>query len=332
MTLPTPSEKVLVTGASGFIGGHLAAALVAHGHRVLGVDVLDPARPVMHVDYVRCDIREATVIARCMREFTPDAVLHLAARTDLDETQDLNGYAANIVGVENVVAAIRSSSSVRRAICTSSQLVCRIGYTPRHDQDYAPTTLYGESKVRTEQIWRRGDGGGTTWCIVRPTTIWGPWMNPHYLRFFRMVRDGTYRHVGHQPIWKSYGYVANTVAQYGALLDAPASSIAGRVFYLADDPPINLQEWADVFQKALGAPDIRRIPVGVARGIAKIGDVVNRLGLTRFPFNSFRLTNVLTESRVDLSSTRAVCGESPYTVEQGVEETARWLRAIWSTT
>src|SRR5438093_5369741 len=102
MTLHTPYEKVLVTGASGFIGGHLAAALVAHGHRVFGVDVLDPARPVMHVDYVRCDIREATGIARCIREFTPDAVLHLAARTDLDETQDLNGYAANIVGVENV--------------------------------------------------------------------------------------------------------------------------------------------------------------------------------------------------------------------------------------
>ena len=146
-----------------------------------------------------------------------------------------------------------------------------------------------------------------------------------------MVRDGLYWHVGNKPIAKSYGYVGNTVAQYIRLLEAPDSSINRRVFYLADDPPLDLQQWAEAFQRALGAPRIRHMPVAIARALARVGDTVNRLGAKRFPFNSFRLDNVLTESRLDLSSTRVVCGESPYTVADGVEQTVRWLRTIWST-
>src|SRR6266849_2379062 len=209
-----PYERVLVTGTSGFIASHLAAALARRGYRVLGLDLVDPPRPLPGVEYVCCDIREPDPVVRRVTAFAPEAVLHLAARTDLDETKDLNGYASNISGVEHVLSAIRATPSVRRAICTSSQLVCRIGQTPAHDEDYQPTTLYGQSKVRTEQIWRRDDGAGIEWCVVRPTTIWGPWMNAHYLRFFRMIRDGRYVHIGRGPKLKSYGYVGNTITQY----------------------------------------------------------------------------------------------------------------------
>jgi nucleoside-diphosphate-sugar epimerase len=322
--------RVLVTGTSGFIGSHLGAALAARGCRVIGVDRLDPAAPTQGVEHRRCDIREWEPLAAVMREVRPDAVLHLAARTDLDETRSLDGYSSNIAGVECLLAAMREAGTVRRAICTSSQLVCRIGHTPEHDQDYRPSTLYGESKVRTEQIWRQDGGAGAEWCLVRPTTIWGPRMNPHYLRFFQMIRDGRYFHVGGGPRRKSYGYVGNTVAQYLALLDAPAEAIHERVFYLADYEPIGLEAWAEAFRAALGAPPIRTLPLPLARLAAGIGDLVNLAGFRRFPFNSFRLNNVLTAYRVDLSSTRAVCGELPFTMQDGVAETVRWLRDVWA--
>jgi hypothetical protein len=114
------------------------------------------------------------------------------------------------------------------------------------------------------------------------------------------------------------------------LLEAPADAIDRRVFYLADYDPIGLEAWADAFQVVLGAPPIRTIPVSVARTAARLGDLLNFLGAKRFPFNSFRLNNVLTAYRVDLSSTRAVCGDLPYTMLDGVAETARWLRAGWA--
>jgi nucleoside-diphosphate-sugar epimerase len=323
-------KRVVVTGTSGFIAGHLAAALIARGYEVLGLDLTDPRDPVDGVRYVRCDLREGDAVATQLKALAPQAVLHLAARTDLNETRNLNGYAANIAGVEHLVAAIRATPSVARAICTSSQLVCKIGYRASGDEDYRPSTLYGESKVRTEQLWRGNDGGGTEWCLVRPTTIWGPRMNPHYLRFFEMVRDGRYRHIGRRLTFKFYGYVGNTVWQYIRLLEAPTAAIQRRVFYLADYEPVTLEAWADAFQAELAARPIRRLPLSLARAAATVGDLVNLIGFKRFPFNSFRLNNVLTPNQVDVGSTRAVCGELPYTMQAGVVETVRWLRSVWA--
>ena len=101
-----------------------------------------------------CDILDAGRLNEAVQEFSPDALVHLAARIDLDEKTNLAGYAANIEGVQNLIAAVRLTPSIRRAIWTSSQLVCRVGYVPRNDTDYTADTLYGQSKVRTEQIVR----------------------------------------------------------------------------------------------------------------------------------------------------------------------------------
>ena len=206
------ARRVLVTGQAGFIGRHLVRALLAEGRQVAGLDKRASGLSDRGYQEFVCDLLDAGATRRAVTGFAPDAVLHLAARTDLDETRDIGGYAANMRGVRHLLDAIDATPSVVRAVCTSSQLVCRIGYQPTSDEDYAPSTLYGESKVETERIWRGADGAGREWALVRPTTIWGPGMNPHYLRFFRMVRDGRYFHVGRGPTRKSYGYVRNTVA------------------------------------------------------------------------------------------------------------------------
>lgn len=283
--------------------------------------------PAAATDLV-CDILDAGRLSDAVQGYAPDALVHLAARIDLDEKDDLAGYAANIEGVENLVAAVRSTPSVRRAIWTSSQLVCRVGYVPRNETDYNPDTLYGKSKVRTEQIVREQDGAGREWCLVRPTTVWGPGMSAHYQRFLRMIERGYYFHVGNKPLWKSYSYIENIAFQYWRLLQAPAEQIHRRTFYLADYEPIDLLAWCDAFQRAFGSRRIPHVPVGVARALALCGDAVNAIGMKRFPFNSFRLNNVLTQYQFDLKPTEAVCGPLPSTMEQGVAATVAWLHEI----
>jgi nucleoside-diphosphate-sugar epimerase len=323
-------RRVLVTGTSGFIGRHLADFLYAKGYSVLGLD----RRPLTNYGHgwrdAICDLLDESSLREEFRRFSPEIVLHLAARTDLDETREISGYSSNIQGVVNLIGAIRETPTVQRALCTSSQLVCRIGYVPSGDEDYCPSTLYGESKVETEKIWRQSEGGGVEWAIVRPTTIWGPYMNPHYLRFFTMIRDGRYFHVSGGPRRKSYGFVGNAVRQYEALVRASTHQFVGRVFYIADYEPIAIEEWADAFGEEFGAPTIRTMPVWLMRVAAMCGDVVNALGFRDFPFNSFRLGNVVTEYQIDMSVTRAVCGEVPYSMRQGVAETAAWVRSVWS--
>lgn len=318
--------RVLVTGSSGFIGSHLVEALAERGHSVAGLDHSIPPRELPLDGFHQVDLRDREGVMRAVESVAPTTLLHLGARADLDEKNDLSGYDANIGGVRNLLDAMAAVGTVTRAICTSTQLVCRVGYVPRDDHDYCPTTLYGRSKVRTEEIWREADGAGTEWCITRPTTIWGPGMNPHYLTFFRMVRDGRYFHVGKGDWKKSYGYIGNTVHQYLKLLGAPREEIQGRVFYLADYEPLSLGEWAEKFRIALGGPPIRRIPLALARTGAAVGDLANAVGMRRFPLNSFRLKNVITEYQFDLSATRRVCGALPFTLDDGVGETARWIR------
>ncbi len=321
-------STVLVTGSAGFIGSHLVKQLLRQGYSVVGLGDKAPPAGAPQYPFEICNLLDAERLSTVLASHAPSLIVHLAARTDLDETRRLERYAANIEGVENLVAAIQRTPSVRRCIYTSTQLVCRMGYVPAHDEDYQPTTLYGQSKVQTERIVRDLDGGGVVWCIVRPTTIWGPGVREHYRRFLRMIDRGLYFYVGRRPLYKSYGYVGNTAFQYVKLLEAPSERIHRRTFYLADYEPIRLRDWTNAFQRALGAPPIRGCPEWVARFAARVGDLIAAVGFSGFPFTSFRLNNVLTEYRFDTDALREICGPLPFTMAQGVEETVRWLRSV----
>ncbi len=143
------SWKVLVTGGSGFIGTHLVESFLADGIEVVNIDKNKPILERHFPNWVNIDLLEGNRVSDFFMQFQPTHVVHLAARTDLDERADLQDYAVNTTGVENVIKAVREVSSVRRLIVTSSMLVCRLGYHPCSPDDYSPNTVYGQSKVLT---------------------------------------------------------------------------------------------------------------------------------------------------------------------------------------
>lgn len=317
--------KIVVTGSSGFIGRHLVNQLSRDGHQILGIDIQPPASGQARFSNANIDIRHGDILAACLADFQPQVVFHLAARTDLDETQDLSGYSSNIEGVKSVVEAVRATPSVKRAIYTSSQLVCRIGYRPNHDEDYAPNTLYGKSKVLTERIVRERDGGGVTWCLVRPTTVWGPGMSAHFQRFFRYVYEGRYFHIGRASVHQPYGYVENVVYQYLMLMAADSDALHRHTLYLADYDPLSLRDWTEALKAKMGGAPLRIVPLIAAKALARIGDGATRMGYASFPLTTFRLRNLITEYSFDTSLTRELCGELPFDMEYGVKETVAWL-------
>jgi hypothetical protein len=91
---------------------------------------------------------------------------------------------------------------------------------------------------------------------------------------------------------------------------------------------LSLRDYTDGLAREMGAPGIRTVPLALARFLAVAGDALNACGFRRFPFNSFRLNNILTEYVFDLSSTEAACGPVPYTFEHGIEETAKWFLSL----
>ncbi len=114
-------------------------------------------------------------IGGIVADFSPDYVIHLAARTDL-RGSTLESYRANTDGVENLIDALARCSGIKRLIFASSTMVCPIGYQPHDENDCAPPNYYGASKVRGEQLVRAAESLGE-WVIVRPTSIWGPWFD-----------------------------------------------------------------------------------------------------------------------------------------------------------
>ena len=316
--------KVLVTGSAGFIGQHLLDALRAAGHEPVGLDVRPHPAPGCEV--LHCDLLDKQRTRDALRRAQPEAVVHLAARTDLAERESVEGYAANHCGTRHLVRAMQEAD-VRRCIFASTQLVCRVGHVPTGDEDYCPSTFYGESKVRVERFVRE-HCALDSWCIVRPTTVWGPGMSAHYLRFLRMLRRGRYFHVGRRPLRKSYGYVGNVAHQLLRLVELPAAEMHRRVLYVADYEPMSIREWVNGLQREFGAPRVPTVPELPAWWLAKLGDLAIKIGFADFPFSSFRLNNLLTEYRFDLAATRQLCGELPYAKEQGIRETVAWVRSL----
>ena len=317
-------RRVLITGGSGFIGTNAVEAFVEDGWSVFNIDVAPPRNPDHAPYWRRVDILDRPALLNAFEQGDPELVIHLAARTDLDERTDLAGYAANIEGVSNVIEAIRAAGSVERSLFASSRLVFDLGYVPRHDRDYRASTLYGQSKAQGEELVRTAGSTIGTWTIVRPTGIWGPWFGIPYRDFFDTVRRGLYLHPGSTDVRKAYGYVGNTVYQLQRLAAAPSSAIHGQTFWLAD-PPVMVREWARLIQQAFDARPIRSVPVPLLRFGGVIGDALESMGLGHAPLTSFRVNNMVTDMLYDTGPLDAVVGPGPFTVEQGVKQTVAWM-------
>jgi nucleoside-diphosphate-sugar epimerase len=320
-------RRVLVTGGSGFIGTNLVEYYRSAGVDVLSIDLREPRHP-QHQDVFRqVDILDSKTLSHAVREYAPTQVVHLAARTDLDESAGLDGYRANTDGVRNLVEAIAGQRSVQRALFASTKLVCPTDARVTRDDDYRPDTIYGQSKVIGEQIVRQSTAMACDWCLFRPTSIWGPWCEIPYGRFFRMVGRGLYFHPGGIDAPRSFGYVGNVIFQLEKMFAAPRTEIHQRVFYVSDYDPFLIRQWANAISLRMRGTPVRTIPAWLIRMAAWAGDALKFLGVKDPPISSFRLRNMRADTTgVPLDATRELTGPLPYSMEDGVEQTVRWLR------
>jgi nucleoside-diphosphate-sugar epimerase len=318
------AQRIFITGGSGFIGTNLVEHLASSGLAVANFDCLPPRNAAHATYWQKGDIRDCDSLTAAVSQFQPDVILHVAARTDL-EGSTIEDYSSNTTGVENMIAAARSLQHLDRIVFFSSMLVCDIHYTPRHDTDYRPTTQYGKSKVLGEELVRAVPPVELPWVLVRPTSIWGPWFGPPYRSFFEAVRAGWFLLPRHYHPRRSYGYVANLVAQVGSITKASPDLVAGRTFYLADYVPLDLSHWANAISRASGRGRVREVPLGLLRLASLAGDVLQTAGYRNPPLTSFRLRNLLSSVVVDTSELARLCPVLPVPPDRGIDLTIEWI-------
>jgi nucleoside-diphosphate-sugar epimerase len=315
--------KVLITGGSGFIGTNLVDFYQTQGFDVINIDI-EPPRNLAHFPvWKNIDITDEELLGDFVRSFDPDYCFHLAARTDLGG-RTIDDYAANTVGVQNIIKALVGCNSLKLSVFASSMLVCKTGYAPKHEMDYCPSTPYGASKVEGERLVREMATGRIACVVVRPTSIWGPWFATPYKDFFIAVRRGIYAHPYGVRVRRSYGFVLNTIFQLDQLRIHQGGNLLGKVVYIADYEPIELHEWGTLIQVRMRARKIREFPMALFRLGACLGDVLKGFGI-RFPLTSFRLSNMLTETIHDTTPLHDLTGPLPHKVEDGVRVTCDWL-------
>mgnify|MGYP000876371101 FL=1 len=315
-------KKILLTGASGFIGTNLLEDLLNKGYKVRNIDFNTPKIPERKPLWDNVDITQYAPFEKAVLEFNPDYIIHLAARTDLDG-KTLEDYDANITGVENILKIVHKLLNLKKIIIISSKFVTRNGYKIKSQHDYCPHTKYGESKVETEiRVW--GDEPQCDWCIIRPTSIWGPWFGVPYRNFFDMVMRHMYFHIGHIKCHKTYGYVGNAIYQIEQLLFNETSDQDNKVFYIGDEPVYEINEWADEIANEIGFK-VPTMPVWFVKCLAKFGDFLELFDI-QFPMQSFRFGNMTNDSTNDMANTYQIAPDMPYTRLEGTKATIDWIR------
>ena len=314
--------RLCITGGSGFIGTNAMEWAINNNIQVINIDIKKPKK-INHLQfYNEIDIRDFESLSRVLKEFRPPHIIHFAATTGMDDFE-LKYFDANTVGVQNLVMASNQIVELERIVFTSSLLVCRNGYIPTSPSEFCPPNKYGESKVIGEKIVR--EQCVKSWIIVRPTSIWGPWFETSYLKFFKTLKKGLYVNPGSTPIFKPLSYVGNTVYMIERLLFSISDEVEKNVFYLADYPYISVQDWSRIISKAFGRGEVLVVPILIMKIIALAGDVFKFLGVTDPPITSFRLKNILTGAYYPIENTKKIVGDLQFSVEKGVEKTVRWV-------
>lgn len=314
--------KILITGGSGFIGTNIILDLLKCEYSVLNLDIKKSRIPLIQNITSNIDIEDLNDFRSTVIDYSPDYIIHLAARTDLDG-MSIDDYSANTVGVNNLLLIVSELPNLKKIIITSSMLVCKAGYSPQHQLDYSPTTLYGESKVITEKkVWENKPH--CDWAIIRPTSIWGPWFGIPYKSFFDMVISRKYFHIGNRSCTKTYGYIGNSIYQIKQILFNETIDENNKIFYIGDSPATNIEEWGNEIAHELGCK-IMKVPYFVMKFAALLGDVLKLVDI-RFPMTSFRLKNMTTDNVVNLKSTYQIAPNPPYSRIVGVKSTLAWIK------
>lgn len=260
--------NILVTGAAGFIGSHLAERLVALGHTVRGVDSLTDyyARELKElnirhiqqqgVTFMPLDLAEDDLSA-AMRDI--QIIYHLAAQPGLSATTTFETYVRNnITATHRLLEAAKAARGFQGLLNISTSSVYGYDATGDETAEPKPTSFYGVTKLAGEQLvlaYARDHGMPN--CSLRLFSVYGPRERPEKL-YHGLIRsmfedrefpifEGSEEHV------RSYTYVGDIVDGLVLALEH-VDQCQGEIFNIGSDAAITTGEGIRLIEEIIGRP------------------------------------------------------------------------------
>ena len=265
--------RVLLTGATGFLGRALVRRFADAGHTVVAlVRARDSALGDSGIEQIEGDVtsldRMITAAAGC------DAVVHTAARVaPLGRIEDY--YDVNVAGTHHVLAACEYND-VRCLVYTSCAGVVIDGgiLNGVNETQQTPARApspYLATKALAEQHVLAANGPKLATVAIRPHLLWGPGEPRLLPRLASLARNGKLRLFGEPGRKIDTCYVDNAADAHLAALDRiePGASIAGKAYFVTQGEPSTVEGFLNGLLRAAGFPaETRRVSAGVARVLA----------------------------------------------------------------
>ncbi len=309
---------ILVTGAAGFIGYHVAQALLARGDSVVGFDSVNDyydvalkearlarLRPDGRFGFVKGALEDAAAVRALFAGRPFDRVIHLAAQAGVRYSLTNPGayVQSNLVGFLNILEACRHAQTPHLAYASSSSVYGLNAHYPFsvHDNVDHPVSLYAATKKANELMahtYSHLYGLPTTG--LRFFTVYGPWGRPDMALFLftkailagrpidvfnhgRMRRDFTYVDDIVQGVVRVADRVAAPNPEWDAAAPDPGTSPAPyRVYNIGNHTPVELDHFIAAIEKALGRKAVRNYlpmqPGDVAATCADVEDLRRDVG------------------------------------------------------
>ena len=312
---------ILVTGASGFIGSHLAEALLARGApaRAL-IRRSSSQRYLPRVEVAYGDLTTGHGLGEALAGVT--AVIHAAGVTKALYRDEY--HRGNIQATEMLARSV-ARQGIRLVHVSSLAAVgpSRTETPPAEDAEPRPLTHYGRSKLEAERIVRSLTPDAV---IVRPPVVYGP-RDTGVLQVLKPISRGWSLEIVGGPRWFSAIYVADLVG--GLLLAAVHPLAAGRTYFLSHPERVCWSEFAAAAGRIMGRrPRVVRLPVAAARAVGFGAELWSHL--TRQPGILSREKIAEAECRAWLCdptrATRELGFNAATPIENGLARTLGWYK------
>ena len=314
MTTPDP---ILVTGAAGFIGFHLARRLAEQGRSVVGLDNLnayyDPRLKQARLDrlasfssfqFENLDLADRAGMAKLFARHRFPSVVHLAAQPGVRHSLvDPHAYAdANLAGFLNVLEGCRHSGCRHLVYASSSSVYganARLPFDTSDNVDH-PLSLYGATKKANELM---AHAYAHLFALpatgLRFFTVYGPWGRPDMAMwlFTKAIIEGTpVRLFNHGRMRRDFTYIDDVIEAMARLIDKPPagdpqwsgtpdparSRAPWRVYNIGNNRPVEVTEVVRLIEQAVGKPAIREPapmqPGDVPETCANVDDLAAAVG------------------------------------------------------
>lgn len=324
--------NILITGATGFIGGFIVDEALSRGMQVWVAVRPTSSRKYLsdpRIQFLELNLSDKEQMKRQMDGLRFDYVVHAAGATKCLHAEDF--FRSNTEGTKNLVQALMEQQMpLKRFVFVSSLSV----YGPvAEQQPYReicgndtpqPNTAYGRSKLAAEQYIESLEG--FPYVILQPTGVYGP-RERDYFMMAKSIKSHTDFSVGYKPQDLTFVYVLDVVQAIFLALDCQKT---GGKYMLSDGEVYSSRTFSDLIHRELGHPWLLRIkaPIWLLRIITFCGEYIGRMtgkisALNNDKYNIMKQRNW----RCDIKPAMSELGYKPkYQLDEGVRLTIKWYK------